>query len=140
MKQAGWRLLCAGAMMMTAASWASAAPPPAPSSQLPEALRGVEAGEWELRGRGDGAETRRVCMADARQLLQIQHGRALCPAFVVSDSANALSVTYDCAAAGNGRTDIRVETSRLVQLRSQGIANGAPFAFAAEGRRVGVCR
>ena len=112
----------------------------ASSTPLPGALRSVETGEWELRGRGEGAETRRICVSDARQLLQVQHGRALCPAFVVSDSPNSLSVTYDCAAAGNGRTDIRVETARLVQLRSQGIANGAPFAFSAEGRRVGVCR
>lgn len=133
------RLLFAGAMTMMAGG-AIAAPTPAPSTPLPAALRSVETGEWELRGRGEGAETHRICVSDVRQLLQTQHGRALCPSFVVSDSANALSVTYDCAAAGNGRSDIRIETPRLVQLRSQGIANGAPFAFSAEGRRVGACR
>lgn len=125
---------------MMAAGGASAAPAPAPSTPLPAALRGIEKGEWELRGRGDDAQTRRICVSDVRQLLQAQHGRALCPSFVVSDSAGSLSVTYDCAAAGNGRTDIRVETSRLVQLRSQGVAHGAPFAFAAEARHVGACR
>jgi hypothetical protein len=92
-----------------------------------------------LRGRGEDAQTRKLCVSDLRQLLQVQHGRALCRSFTVSDSAHAVTVTYDCAAAGNGRTDLRVETTRLVQIRSQGVADGAPFAFAAEGRRVGAC-
>ena len=40
---------------------------------------------------------------------------------------------------GYGLTRIRYETPRLIQLDSQGVANGLPFAFAAEGRRVGNC-
>ncbi len=122
---------CAGLM---GASWASAAVAP-----VPQALRALEVGEWELRGRGEGAETHKLCVTDLRQLLQVRHGRALCSSFTISDSASAVSVNYDCAAAGNGRTDLRVETAKLVQIRSQGIANGAPFAFSAEGRHVGSC-
>ena len=57
-----------------------------------------------------------------------------------SDAADAASITYDCAAAGNGRTDLRVETARLIQISSQGVADGAPFVFVAEGRRIGACR
>ncbi|MCI4591594.1 hypothetical protein MOK15_16035 [Sphingobium sp. BYY-5] len=133
MGKAGLRALGAAAALMMA-GWAGAVTMP----QL-AALRGLEAGEWELRGRGEGAETRKLCVADLRQLLQVQHPGALCPSFVVSDSAHAASVTYDCAASGNGRTDLRVETTRLIQIRSQGVSGGAPFAFAVEGRRVGAC-
>lgn len=133
MMTAGMRALGAAAAWMMAVA---AVPAGAPA---PVALHGLETGEWELRGRGEGAETRKLCVTDLRQLLQVRHGKALCRSFVISDAPHDLSVTYDCAAAGNGRTDLRVETTRLVQIRSQGVADGAPFAFAAEGRRIGVC-
>jgi hypothetical protein len=120
---------------MTAASWAGAADAPKLA-----ALQTLEPGEWELRGRGKGAETRKLCVSDVRQLLQIRHARPSCRSFVVSDEAQAASITYDCAAAGNGRTDLRVETARLIQISSQGVADGAPFVFVAEGRRIGACR
>ena len=109
----------------------------APSAQ---ALRALDTGQWEVRERGEDAHTRRICVSDLRQLLQLQHGPRLCPAFTVDDGAKAVSITYDCAAAGNGRTDLRVETDRLVQIRSQGVAEGAPFAFDAEARRLGPCK
>ena len=112
----------------------------APAANVPSALQALERGEWELRGRGEGAEVRKLCVTDLRQLLQVRHGKAQCRSFVISDAPHALSIAYDCAAAGNGRTDLRIETSRLVQIRSQGVAEGAPFAFAAEGRRVGACK
>ncbi|MBZ9647956.1 hypothetical protein K9B33_10400 [Sphingobium sp. 3R8] len=143
MKRAGLHALGAVAMMMAAmtVAWISTAAaanvPPPPLT--PMALRTLETGEWELRGRGEGAETRKLCVSDLRQLLQVRHGKALCRSFTISDDAHAITVTYDCAAAGNGRTDLRVETNKLVQIRSQGVAQGAPFAFAAEGRRVGDC-
>lgn len=133
MGKAGLRALgAAAALMMT--GWAGAVTMP----QL-AALRGLEAGEWELRGRGEGAETRKLCVTDLRQLLQPQHPGPVCRNFVVNDSVHAASVTYDCAAAGNGRTDLRIETSRLLQIRSQGISQGAPFSFAVEARRIGAC-
>ncbi|WP_254913931.1 hypothetical protein [Sphingobium sp. Z007] len=145
MKRAGRHALGAVAMMMAAITAAgggsgadAATVPPAPAVK-PQALRALETGQWELRGRGEGAEVRKLCVSDLRQLLQVQHGKALCRSFTISDSADAVSVTYDCAAAGNGRTDLRVETNKLVQIRSQGIAQGAPFAFDTEGRRVGAC-
>lgn len=132
------RRLCAAAALLMATAIA-AAEPGAANAPAPVALRALEPGEWELRGRGDDAETRKLCVTDLRQLLQVRHGRALCHSFTVADSPSAVSVTYDCAAAGTGRTDLRIETARLVQIRSQGVADGAPFAFAAEGRRLGAC-
>lgn len=63
----------------------------------------------------------------------------MCRSFVVSDSESAATVTYDCAGTGGGRTDIRVETPRLIQLRAQGVSAGAPFVHDMEGRRIGAC-
>lgn len=109
----------------------------ATTTTSPIALRGLETGEWELHERG--AESRKLCVSDLRQLLQVRHGRTLCRSMTVDDGHQSTIVNYDCAAAGNGRTELRVETARLVQINSQGVANGAPFAFALEGRRVGAC-
>lgn len=128
------RALLAGALVTGANGTGIAHAPPL------AALQKLEMGEWELRMRGEDAATRRICLSDPRQLLQIRHGRNKCKRFVVSEAPNALVVTYDCAGAGSGRTDLRVETSRLVQIRSQGVADSAPFAFAMEGRRTGACR
>lgn len=116
-------------------AWASAAG----NAPAPAALRKLEAGQWELRARGEASATRRMCVADLWQLTQVEHPQKGCSRFVVSDEPNALAVAYDCGKAGNGRTDLRVETNRLVQIRSQGIAKGAPFAMALEGRRIGAC-
>ncbi|MEJ7933350.1 DUF3617 family protein [Sphingobium sp. AN558] len=127
------RAFGAGTAMILAAGAAMAATPSKLSGQL-------EPGEWELRGRGEDAGSRRLCVMDRRQLLQIQHPRNSCKTFVLSDSPAMLIVTYECGAAGGGRTELRTETPRLVQIHSQGVAGGAPFSFALEGRRVGDCR
>jgi hypothetical protein len=48
-------------------------------------------------------------------------------------------VHYTCPGAGHGRTTVRVETPRLVQIESQGMARNEPFAIRLEGRRTGNC-
>lgn len=128
------RALMAG--MLLVAGGAVAAPVQAPGLA---ALDTLEQGEWELRVRGPGGAVKHLCLGDARALLQVQHGDRSCSRFVVTDTAQQVAVTYDCAAAGNGRSDLRIETPRLVQIQSQGISNGAPFAFAMEARRIGAC-
>ena len=130
---AGLRALAAAVAMTVAASAVQAAAP------LPRLPKGLETGEWELRERGDGGAVRRLCVTNLNQLLQSRHSGNSCKSFTVSDAADRLAVTYECGAAGNGRTDLRVETSRLVQIQSQGIADGAPFAAALEGRWLGAC-
>lgn len=130
------RLRIAGGLLVVAVSLMAAAPAAAPSLS---ALSALEKGQWDLRVREPGGETRKLCLGDARQLLQTQHPKLQCKQFVIEDSATQVSVSYDCGAAGNGRTDLRVETPRLVQIQSQGVANGAPFSFSLEGRRAGVC-
>jgi hypothetical protein len=128
------RLLGVGAI------WAAGIAVPAPA-QTPTlaGLSKLETGNWELRVRGDGGAVRNLCLADARQLLQLRHPGRSCSRFVVTDTAAQVVVTYDCAEAGNGRTDLRIETPRLVQIQSQGIANSAPFDFSMEARRTGAC-
>lgn len=126
-----------GAAIMIGTSGASS---PAPA---PRGLAVLEPGDWVLHDRESGKDTGKdvhLCLGDTRQLLQLRHPGAQCRRFVVTDSAQAVAVTNVCGAAGNERTDIRIETPRLIQIQSQGIVNGAPFSMAIEGRRVGACR
>lgn len=112
------------------------------AAQAPELamLAQLERGEWQIRDREGGAPARAICLGDARVLLQLQHPRGECSRYVISDSANEVTVHYTCAGAGHGRTSIRRETNRLVQIDTQGIAGGAPFSIAYEARRTGACR
>lgn len=98
----------------------------------------LEPGRWELRVRDSGA-VERICLPNARRLIQLRHPAENCDRLVVDDAASEITVQYTCRGRGYGRTHIRRETSRLVQIDTQGIADGLPFAFAAEARRVGDC-
>ena len=98
----------------------------------------LEAGRWELRMR-DGAPVERVCLREGRRLIQLRHPAAACERLVVNDGASEVIVQYTCKGRGYGRTRILRETNRLIQIDSQGIADGLPFAFVAEARRVGDC-
>lgn len=86
-----------------------------------------------------GTETTRICVADPRMLIQLRHPRAQCSRFVVEDLPRSVTVHYTCPGAGHGRTDISVEGGKLIKLRTQGIADGAPFDLEYEGRRTGTC-
>lgn len=99
----------------------------------------LEPGQWEVRNRESG-EVRRVCLRSGQELIQLRHGAAACSRFVVEDGASAVTVQYTCRGNGYGRTSIRRETATLAQIDSQGIADGLPFEFSAEARRVGACR
>ena len=99
----------------------------------------LEKGNWELRQRGDSALVRSFCLGDARTFVQLQHPRAGCSRYVIADGAEEVTVHYTCPGAGHGRTTVRHETNRLVQIDTQGIAGGAPFSHAYEARRTGGC-
>lgn len=99
----------------------------------------LERGDWELRMRDQSSGVERICMRDARQLIQLRHPTDPCERMVVTDTPTEVTVQYTCKGRGYGRTQIRRETNRLVQIESQGIAGGVPFSFAAEARRVGAC-
>jgi len=99
----------------------------------------IQAGQWELAARDGSRARERVCLRDGRRLIQWRHPASTCEQLIVEDSATEVTVQYTCRGQGFGRTSIRMETSRLFQMQTQGIANGLPFDFAAEGRYIGPC-
>jgi hypothetical protein len=119
-----------------ALSGATAVPAQAPSLAM---LDRLEKGSWQLRERGQDAVLQTICVGDARRMIQIQHPRATCSRYVIEDTPNSVTVHYTCPGAGHGRTTIRSETNRLVQIDTQGIAEGKPFSQAIEARRTGGC-
>lgn len=96
----------------------------------------LDRGSWELRGLGDAGK---LCLHSGHELIQLRHPGAPCTTVVVDDRVSEVTVQYTCPGRGYGRTHVRRETDSLVQIDSQGIANGRPFAFATEGRRIGSC-
>jgi hypothetical protein len=98
----------------------------------------LESGRWELRERS-GAAAQRVCLQNGRRLIQLRHAGLPCESYVVNDSPSQVVVQYTCRGRGYGRTEIRRETNRLVQVQSQGIVDGLPFVITAEARRIGDC-
>jgi hypothetical protein len=115
---------------------ATAVPAQAPSLAM---LDRLEKGSWQLRERGKDAVLQTICVGDARRMIQIYHPRATCSRYVIEDTPDSVTVHYTCPGAGHGRTSIRSETNRLVQIDTQGIADGKPFSQAIEARRAGAC-
>jgi hypothetical protein len=103
-------------------------------------LDGLEKGAWELRSHDPAGPIFNICLGDSRRLLQLHNLGQRCNYYVIEAKPDELTVTYICPGAGRGRTTLRVETRRLVQIHTQGVANGAPFADMIEGRRKGECR
>ena len=101
-------------------------------------LDSLAKGAWNLRVR-DGGGDQRICLRDGREFIQLRHKQAGCSRFVVEDTANEVVVQYTCRGNGYGRTSIRREGSDVVQIESQGIIDGAPFALSGEARHSGSC-
>lgn len=101
------------------------------------ALSGIERGQWQLRA-ADGA-ARNLCISNPAVLLQIRHGNAQCEHFVMESTARSGVVRYTCPSHGHGRTTIRVETPRLLNIETQGVADGSPFSDQFEARKLGGC-
>lgn len=99
----------------------------------------IERGRWEIRMRDGTRRAYPVCVDNGRRLLQLRHEAQNCDRLVIEDNANAVTVQYTCRGNGYGRTSIRRETNQLVQIQTQGIAQGLPFDFAAEARKIGEC-
>jgi hypothetical protein len=98
----------------------------------------LQGGRWEMHER-TGGPTRRLCAPSGRHLIQLRHPGTHCDSIVIEDGPAQVVVQYICQGRGYGRTRLRRETNRLVQIESQGIADGLPFDFSAEARRVGDC-
>lgn len=99
----------------------------------------LQPGQWEVRDRDLSGGRSRICIESGRRLIQIRHMREACRSFTVQDTADAVTVHYTCPGNGYGQTSVRFESAQLVQLETQGIAQGLPFNFRAEVRRVGTC-
>lgn len=99
----------------------------------------LEPGRWEVRLRDGSGRASQVCLDNGRKLIQLRHEALICERLVVDDRVDQVTVQYTCRGRGYGRTTIRRETGRLVQIETQGIAEGLPFDFAAEARRMGDC-
>jgi len=102
-------------------------------------LNRLQPGEWVVASR-DGGPSRKLCLGDPSQLVQLRHAGGACTRYVVEDEPDKVTVQYTCKGNGFGRTSIRQETRELVQIESQGTVRGLPFQFKAEARRVGACR
>jgi len=116
--------------------FAIAAPAQTPGMVL---FDGLMSGEWTLKPRGSSGAGKKVCLGNPEMLLQIQHGSANCTRYVIENSPKKLRVSYKCGAAGHGVTEIKRESSSLVQISSQGFRNSDPFSVDFEGRRTGSC-
>ncbi len=111
----------------------------AQAPQVYAALQSLQTGLWEFRSRNEPALNRSICLSDASAMLQLRHFGQNCQRFIISNTNAQTTVQYSCTKADHGQTSVRVETPRLVQLESQGVAGRAPFAFSMEGRRIGQC-
>lgn len=117
-----------------------AAPATAQGRQQLAAIGKLEPGMWQLRDLDRSSNApQSICVADPSMLLQVQHRNSPCSRLVISNSGTAATVHYTCPANGFGHTSVRVETSRLAKIDTQGIVDNAPFAYRAEARRVGAC-
>jgi hypothetical protein len=125
--------------ILTAATLAAFTAPVLAQRPALAMLRQLEAGRWELRVRDADGSVERLCLPDVQRLIQLRHPAIPCERLVIDDGASEVTVQYTCRGHGYGRTNIRRETNRLVQIQTQGIVDGRPFSFAAEARRVGDC-
>jgi hypothetical protein len=104
----------------------------------PAALTDTQAGLWEFSGPGT-AKPDRVCVADVSAMAQLQHRRSRCTRVVIRDLPGMAEIHYTCTGGGFGRSTVRPITPRSVKIETQGIADGAPFNYTLQGRRVGEC-
>ena len=129
------------ALLVLVAAAALAAPAVSQRGGGVNALAKLQPGLWQLRILGGGGGTRLapICLGDPAVLTQLQHRQAPCSRLVVAQDSQGATVHYTCPQGGYGQTALRVETPRLVQIDTQGIADNVPFAFRAEARLVGGC-
>lgn len=131
------KILYSAAASLTVLFTSTAAAP----GNIPDlaAVDQLNKGGWTLTVRDGRLPDRKICLGDPKMLLQVEHGNANCSYYVIANTPDRLRVSYKCGSLGNGVTEVRRESNSLVQVESQGIVNGSPFAFNAEARHSGAC-
>ncbi len=124
------RVMAAGVALLLVANGAP--------SQRARVLDTIERGQWQLAER-EGA-VRKLCFKAPVDFVQLQHGPKACDQVVIAEDSRGATIRYSCAGHGHGRTTVTVETPRLVRIETQGVADGAPFDYEFEARRIGGCR
>lgn len=99
----------------------------------------IEPGQWELHEVGSAAPSRQMCVTNPDIFVQLRHGGPQCARYVTENTAQTVTINYDCDAAGSGRTTITLDTPRQIRLQTQGIAQAAPFDVEYSAHRVGAC-
>ena len=128
------------ALLALVAAVAVAAPAVSQRASGVNALAKLQSGLWQIRVLSGGApKPAPVCIGDPAVLAQLRHRNTPCSRLVVSQDGERATIHYTCPAGGYGQTLLRVETPRLVQVDTQGIADNVPFAFRAEARYAGSC-
>lgn len=117
--------------VLLAAAWPAATQQPGPLAQ-------VERGLWDVRGT-NGGEIGTLCLGNPLLLAQPLRAPQTCTAEIQAGDGHVVTVSFVCPGMGRGRTQLRVETPRLVQIDMQGISNGLPFALRAQARHIGAC-
>ncbi|HEU0133670.1 MAG TPA: hypothetical protein VFR28_02525 [Allosphingosinicella sp.] len=102
-----------------------------------QVLSKLERGRWQLRS-SEGPE-RSICIGDPAVLVQLEHQGVSCGHEILANEAAATTVQYTCSGRGFGHTRIRLETPRLARIETQGLADGRPFSYRVEARKVGSC-
>ena len=109
------------------------------AAQKPAALATAMPGLWEVTGVPGVRAPARECLADPIVLAQFEHRGKICPRQVLRDGASSATIEYHCAGADFGRSEIDVITPRSLRVETQGIADGLPFHYVLQARRVGEC-
>jgi hypothetical protein len=107
----------------------------------PMFLTQVEGGMWEVSGASPAAKTpTRMCVADVSSLARFEHRGRNCAGKILKSSASATVIDYSCGFAGFGHSEVEMLTPRSLRIATQGISDGAPFAYVLQARRVGDCQ
>ena len=105
------------------------------------AMAAVQPGLWSIHALDRGeSDIPAICVSDTTRLLQFRHPTQTCSRFVIADTPHVATIQYSCPGAGWGRTSVRIISPGQLRLDTQGIADNAPFALAAEAKRIGDCR
>jgi hypothetical protein len=104
------------------------------------AMTTVQPGLWSIHALDRGeSDVPAFCVSDPTRLLQFRHPGQNCSRFIIADTPRVATIQYSCPGAGWGRTSVRILSPGQLRLDTQGIADNAPFALAAEAKRIGDC-